>query len=156
MGQGKTKRNEKCHCGSGKKYKKCCLSTDLVKQQENKVDLNELYSNGHAITKEMEVMNEYFTEEYPDFKVIDITNVIKGKGSYKSLQTKHYFENTIMLAGRTEDSDNVFDERGDGSTDWMVMFRGAHQVFHNRMFGSMKSQLKQMIDARLKNESYAY
>jgi hypothetical protein len=24
----KIQRNEKCHCGSGKKYKKCCLSKD--------------------------------------------------------------------------------------------------------------------------------
>ena len=23
-------RNEKCHCGSGIKYKKCCLSSDLL------------------------------------------------------------------------------------------------------------------------------
>ncbi len=29
-------RNEKCHCGSGKKYKKCCLEKDLKKQREAK------------------------------------------------------------------------------------------------------------------------
>ena len=26
-------RNEKCHCGSGNKYKKCCLSKDEIIQQ---------------------------------------------------------------------------------------------------------------------------
>ncbi|MBI2548163.1 SEC-C domain-containing protein [Candidatus Woesearchaeota archaeon] len=24
-------RNEQCHCGSGKKYKKCCLDEDIKK-----------------------------------------------------------------------------------------------------------------------------
>jgi SWIM/SEC-C metal-binding protein len=27
-------RNEKCHCGSGKKYKKCCLGTDNEYQRD--------------------------------------------------------------------------------------------------------------------------
>jgi hypothetical protein len=29
-------RNEPCHCGSGKKYKKCCLSKDEESRQEKK------------------------------------------------------------------------------------------------------------------------
>ena len=35
--ENKIGRNEKCHCGSGKKYKKCCLITqhnELLKQRE--------------------------------------------------------------------------------------------------------------------------
>lgn len=27
-------RNDPCHCGSGKKYKHCCYSTDSVKHEE--------------------------------------------------------------------------------------------------------------------------
>lgn len=30
----KTGRNEPCHCGSGKKYKKCCLNSDLAAAKE--------------------------------------------------------------------------------------------------------------------------
>ncbi|MCA9008651.1 MAG: SEC-C domain-containing protein, partial [Planctomycetaceae bacterium] len=29
----KTGRNDPCHCGSGKKYKKCCLASDLAAEQ---------------------------------------------------------------------------------------------------------------------------
>lgn len=29
-------RNEPCHCGSGKKYKKCCLQNDLEKEETAK------------------------------------------------------------------------------------------------------------------------
>lgn len=32
----KTGRNEPCHCGSGKKYKKCCLEQDQIAPQESK------------------------------------------------------------------------------------------------------------------------
>ncbi len=28
-------RNDKCHCGSGKKYKKCCLERDLQQQRKS-------------------------------------------------------------------------------------------------------------------------
>jgi hypothetical protein len=27
-------RNEPCHCGSGKKYKKCCLEKDIKTERE--------------------------------------------------------------------------------------------------------------------------
>lgn len=30
-------RNEPCHCGSGKKYKKCCLKKDRQEQKENRI-----------------------------------------------------------------------------------------------------------------------
>lgn len=29
----KIRRNEPCHCGSGKKYKKCCMKKDEEKQR---------------------------------------------------------------------------------------------------------------------------
>lgn len=33
----KISRNEPCHCGSGKKYKKCCLQNDLKKEEASKI-----------------------------------------------------------------------------------------------------------------------
>ncbi|MBC2575398.1 SEC-C domain-containing protein [Peptostreptococcus canis] len=32
------KRNDKCHCGSGKKYKKCCMESDKAKAAKEKKD----------------------------------------------------------------------------------------------------------------------
>lgn len=41
-GKRKLGRNEPCHCGSGKKYKKCCLDKDIEKYGKAiKVDINE-------------------------------------------------------------------------------------------------------------------
>ncbi|MCF6777770.1 SEC-C domain-containing protein [Thiotrichales bacterium 19X7-9] len=36
-------RNESCHCGSGKKYKKCCLPQENTKKQENKEFFNQAF-----------------------------------------------------------------------------------------------------------------
>ncbi|MDR4496399.1 MAG: SEC-C domain-containing protein [Candidatus Scalindua sp.] len=47
-------RNEPCHCGSGRKYKKCCLSKDEEK--------NQIHSN---------INNESCTDYDEDFEVID-------------------------------------------------------------------------------------
>ena len=31
-------RNDPCHCGSGKKYKQCCLAKDEVKEREARTE----------------------------------------------------------------------------------------------------------------------
>ncbi len=31
-------RNEPCPCGSGKKYKKCCIRADIAKRQEESAE----------------------------------------------------------------------------------------------------------------------
>jgi len=82
--------------------------------------------------------------------------VIVGKGSYKTLLTQHYMDNTIMIAGRNDKNDKLFQTKGDDTTDWMVMFQGAHQVFSQIMFKKMKVQIKNMINCRLKGEGYSY
>lgn len=38
----KVGRNEKCTCGSGLKYKKCCLIKEAVAKEEKKERLNKL------------------------------------------------------------------------------------------------------------------
>jgi len=57
----KTGRNDPCHCGSGKKYKKCCYDADRsgisVARLEDKYDLLESYP------KESQQFREMFDEE---------------------------------------------------------------------------------------------
>jgi hypothetical protein len=148
-------RNEKCHCKSGKKYKQCCLNKDDVEKAEKKETLTKQYNDGHEITEDVSEMYDHFTEKYPSFKIIDISNVLTST-SYRPIQTIHYEDDTIMLANRTEENDEVFSTRGDGSTDWMVMFRGAHQVFSRYSFAKMKDALDKMITCRLKGEDYTF
>ena len=37
------KANSKCICGSGKKYKKCCMKYEKMKRQQNRQNNNEFY-----------------------------------------------------------------------------------------------------------------
>lgn len=148
-------RNDKCHCKSGKKYKQCCINKDEDERAEKKDLLAKQYNDGHDMTEDVQEMHEYFTEKYPTFKIIDVTNVLTAT-SYRPIQTLHYEKDTIMLASRTEENNQVFATRGDMSTDLMVMFRGAHQVFSRYSFDKMKGQLDKMIECRLKGEDYEY
>ena len=150
----KLKRNDKCHCNSGKKYKKCCLDNDMIRKSENKIVID--YINGHEVTPDVQEMYNYFSEIFPTFKVIDVSNIAVGKGSYRTVQEANYFSETIMLSARNEKNNKLFQDRGDRGTDLMVMFRGAHQVFSRVMFNSMKDQLNKMIKVRLNNQNYAY
>lgn len=151
----KLKRNDKCHCGSNKKYKQCCLDNDEELKNRNREEMNELYENGHALSDELKDTYDFFTKEYPTFKVLDVSNILTAT-SYRPIQEKHFFANTIMLAIRNETNDQVFKTRGDASTNCMVLFRGAHQVFNLHSFENMKKQLLNMIECRLKGEDYEY
>ncbi len=42
----KTRRNEPCPCGSGKKYRKCCWNKDIIVYGENEIDFENLKVNG--------------------------------------------------------------------------------------------------------------
>lgn len=54
-------RNEPCHCGSGKKYKKCCLEKDRLAEQEHGGSLSNVipFPGGSTVTKKSEtIVNE--------------------------------------------------------------------------------------------------
>lgn len=155
MSTKKLKRNDKCHCQSGKKYKKCCLVSDQADASRERELIQEQMKNGHELTEEMQEMFDFFTTEYPTYNVIDITNFLTEK-RYKALQLTHMQRDTIMIASRNDDNDSVFEKRGDGSTDWIVMFRGAHQVFNQGMWNAMKNQVLKMIETRLLDGDYQY
>ena len=148
-------RNDKCHCKSGKKYKQCCINKDDSEKATKKELLTKQYNDGHEITSDVTEMYDYFTEKYPTFKIIDVTNVLTST-SYRPIQTIHYEADTIMLASRTVENDEVFSTRGDMATNLMVMFRGAHQVFNKYTFNKMKDQLDKMITCRLDGDDYEY
>ncbi len=47
-----TGRNEKCHCNSGKKYKKCCLAKDEFQRKNGSPELNADLALGEKLVKE--------------------------------------------------------------------------------------------------------
>ena len=79
-------RNDKCKCGSGKKYKQCCLEKD---EQKLKDDI-EKYTKGQEESSEnVEMCIEYLKEDYDDHHVIDITNNLNNN-TYKPYQITNY------------------------------------------------------------------
>lgn len=71
-------RNDPCHCGSGKKYKKCCLTKDEEKEQlKRRLEITETVSDKYFSVK------EYIGESgYPvisfDYFLLEILNMTGG------------------------------------------------------------------------------
>lgn len=152
-------RNDPCLCGSGKKFKKCCIDRVEEMEKERREKLLQSYIDGHELSNDhMEYISEWFLKqpEYKDFRVIDVSNILTPQ-NYRAIQTEHYFSkhgNTIILAYRNEHNELVFTKRSPVYTNVMVMFKGAYQVFSDFSFGNMTSQLKKMIDLRLNDKDY--
>lgn len=75
-----TGRNDKCPCGSGKKYKKCCESKQTVTIEE-------------VTTEELERMLQTFYEEYPERK--DLQEYLGIANNWKGELKSYYIEEMI-------------------------------------------------------------
>lgn len=67
----KTGRNDPCLCGSGKKYKKCCLDNNHIKAYEESLPFEDYFVNlppvwGKKNSKSTEIMDDYKYESKPD------------------------------------------------------------------------------------------
>ena len=67
----KTGRNDPCLCGSGKKYKKCCLDNNHIKAYEESLPFEDYFVNlppvwGKKNSKSTETMDDYKYESKPD------------------------------------------------------------------------------------------
>lgn len=142
-------RNDKCMCGSGKKYKTCCLN----KVEEQKKEVAASYVNGHEVSSDnVKMVHDYLAEEYRDHKVIDVTNILTEE-SYKPMQMKNYSANIIMVAERNDTNESVFSTRAPSNVNLMVLYRGAYQCFQDINFDSAKSKINDMIEKRFNGES---
>jgi hypothetical protein len=58
-------RNDTCPCGSGKKYKKCCLgvfdNSEFLKFEKLKYDVRFISLNGHVKNITEEMVSDYFS-----------------------------------------------------------------------------------------------
>ena len=155
-------RNDKCDCGSEKKYKQCCLNNRADKLQQERQERIELYKRGYRIDatspQRLKKLYDYIMDEsdYVLFaiEVVDMTPLLTPE-TYRQIQTVNYTARTLMLAERCEASDIVFEKRSsDGEyCNLMVMFRGAYVIFHDSAIGTkhLDSQIKDMIHARMNN-----
>lgn len=152
-------RNDPCVCGSGKKFKKCCIDRLERIEKQKQEQLKQTYISGHPIENEhLKYIHDWFKQqpEYADFNVIDVSNVLTPD-NYRTIQTEHYHSahgNTIILAYRNEQNEAVFTKRSPTYTNVLVMFKGAYQIFTDFSFGNITDQIRKMIDLRIQNKDY--
>ena len=158
-------RNDKCECGSGKKYKQCCLNNREDKMRQEREDRIKLYQRGYPVNanspQRLKRLYDYIMDEsdYVLFciEVVDVTPLLTPE-TYRHIQTVNYTARTLMLAERCEKNDIVFEKRCEGGEycNLMVMFRGAYVIFHDSAIGTERvdAQIKDMIHARMNKLSF--
>jgi hypothetical protein len=139
-------RNDKCYCGSNKKYKNCCIIVD----ENNRLKEMEKYSLGHPISSEnLQLCYNLFSEKYDDHKIIDISNDITIE-TYKKYHIKNYNSKIIMLVEKNDKNSKVFESRIENEdSNIMVMYRGAFKTFNILNLLNVEASLDDMIQKRL-------
>jgi hypothetical protein len=123
-------RNDKCNCGSGKKYKKCC--ENLMRETK--------YTIGQSISSDKcKNLLEYFNNlsKYSNYRFIDITEHLTPE-SYRDYQIKNYNNNIVMIAEKKENNAGVFLERD--KDDWktndiILMHGGSYRLINSENIG---------------------
>ncbi|HSQ33287.1 MAG TPA: SEC-C domain-containing protein [Peptostreptococcaceae bacterium] len=95
-------RNELCSCGSGKKYKKCCLNKDMVVERVNRKiglsqqDYVDLYSKLYEYSRESKFYNEYLKAKEM-FYILDDEQLNK---KFDKFFNTYYIQDHIMEDNR--------------------------------------------------------
>lgn len=122
----KTKRNDKCPCGSLKKYKYCCIENKTNKYLKGQV----LHSTN--IQKIIQTLKSNLDDTY---NIIDITDDLTDE-TYRDYQLHNINDNIIMVAEKTIKSELVFFSRTgmDPDTNIIIMYKGAYRTFPHDKF----------------------
>jgi hypothetical protein len=113
-------RNDLCHCGSGKKFKKCCINVEPVTK----------FNTGQEISSDkINIVKQRLQSDFPNHKVIDISDDLYD-GNYKEYQLKNFSKNIIMVAEKNGFNSSVFAERVNNyQSDIIVMYNGSYRTF---------------------------
>lgn len=140
----KPQRNEKCPCGSEKKYKQCCLKKD---EEKKAAELDKFIKGQEDYSENLRMFADYLEEEYKDHKVINISSLL-NVDNYRVYQIKNYEANVIMIAEKNEGNSGVFASRG-MENDMIIMYRGSYRTFKNNELMSVLDSIDKMIQTRL-------
>lgn len=144
-------RNDVCSCGSGKKYKFCCLN----KKAEVAFPRVDIFNNDQQRPSSQRILTckQAFSAVFPAVKIIDISDTLTGF-SYKPFQERNLEKNIIMLAEKQPNNQSVFERRGAFEEDIIVMIRGSYRVFKFEDLAKVFDSICDLIAHRLdgKNE----
>ena len=154
---GKIGVNEQCPCGSGKKYKRCCINQQIEERNNRileKENLDREYINGkEEHSAKIKFCMNYYQELFPEHKIINMTNVLTTD-NYKEIQLKNFNKNTIMLTERTDTNGELFDEKSNNDqNDLIVMYKGSYRTFEAISIMKYLNDVKKMIETRDKGYS---
>lgn len=135
----KVGRNDKCICGSGKKYKACCLDNP---------NTSKYISDQSESTEKINTIKRIFESKHPHHVFIDITKALTDDETYREYQLHNIKSNIVMLAERTPENESVFSTRiQDHEADVMIMYHGSYRtIYHGRIDYFTKS-ISNMIDS---------
>lgn len=130
-------RNDKCFCGSEKKYKLCCYEKDASK-----------YLLGQSVSSPLvEQIKTIFREKHPNHIFIDISDDLTSNDKYVEYQKHNIASNIVMIAQRAPHSEAVFEKRiRDPEADIIIMYRGAYRTFCGSRVDYFAKSISVMID----------
>jgi len=142
----KIKRNDTCPCGSGEKYKVCCLEKETMKKQKYEYGQQ---THTNRISELMERLDTAIKQSHfikKEKKIIDITDDL-DEHSYREYQIKNYTMDIIMVAEKTIKSEEVFLTRVDSaSNDIILMYKGSYRTFEYSKFPLLLNSLLNYIN----------
>jgi hypothetical protein len=135
--------NDKCHCGSSKKYKKCCMAIDNQKNS----DENDSYLVGQDVSSDkMYTILDHYKSLFPKLCLIDITNNL-NKNNYKKYLVKNYSNKTMMFAEKTNLNIEFFSLKSNSDdNDIIIMYSGGYKVINSTKILLYDNDIKQWIN----------
>jgi hypothetical protein len=131
-------RNDKCFCGSGKKYKNCCLS--------NTGPANQYITGQPESSDKIKNVKQLFEPKHPHHVFIDVTNALTDDDTYRKYQTHNYNSNIVMLAERTLSNESVFSTRiQDPEADLMFMYHGSYRTVCSSRISYFEKSISNMF-----------
>ena len=91
---GRPGPNQRCHCGSGKKYKFCCRAADDATNFD-------WFHDFAAPNECMRNLRETLQMQFPTHVFLDLTDVMLSDGTYIAYQRHHIAQPVVMLCWRT-------------------------------------------------------
>ena len=133
----KIKPNEQCLCGSGLKYKKCCIKENNIITKYSTGQLN----SSEIITTCINILNN----RYKNSLFINVTDDLT-EDTYKEYQLKNWNNNIVMIAEKTENNKNVFATRiNEENSDIIIFHKGSFRTFYYKNIERILESIKNLI-----------
>jgi hypothetical protein len=148
----KIKPNEQCLCLSGKKYKKCCQTKDIINKNLQLDEINKLekiYLNGQEEhSNKINYCLKYYSELFPNCKIIDLSSYITNI-NYKQILTLNYYKNTIIIIEKNNINEELFYEKSPlMQNDILFIYKGSYKTFEAIDILKYDKDIKKMIENR--------